>query len=57
MTTSDEAEQKVAAMLAEYAADTERRLEQIQAVYDRGFRDGYEKGLAEARGQGPDDQE
>lgn len=45
--TSDEAEQKVDALLAEFADGTERQLEQIQAVDEKGFRDGYEKAVEE----------
>lgn len=45
--TGDEAEQQIAAILAEFARGTEMQIEQIQAVYEKGFCDGYEKGLAE----------
>lgn len=45
--TGDEAEQQVAAILTEFAEGTERQLEQIRSVYEKGFREGYERAVAE----------
>lgn len=45
--TGDEAEQQVAAILTEFAESTERQLEQIRSVYEKGFREGYERAVTE----------